>query len=387
MTFETILNRPITNIEAFNELAIDSEVWREAHDHHGQHRFLHALTAHRPGIVYGLEVFVSKSKEKSIVVAPGVAVDGEGNILLVTSPETLTLDQKGENLITLSFEQNYDSRSAMQLGGGTKYFRVIESRRLLVTKEAPQTSFIELARIDRSTATAAVKEAENPFDPGDNELNLLYRPLAFPYCPADGGVGELVFLPKKDAAQWKLNRPGLVNFIREANQAGFHLQFTGPLNLRGEHDDDSPLFLYAAGAQETQEMAAPQVEGLRKYLDQGGTILVEAARGNAAFAKSFDKVVSALGAKLTSVAAGHPLLTSHVAFPAAPSGGQDSGEVSIDEENGIIFSTFDYGSAWQGELAGKDKRREVIRQSVEFGMNVAAFAQLRRRKYQLMRLD
>jgi hypothetical protein len=246
---------------------------------------------------------------------------------------------------------------------------------------------VELGRIDRTTATAAVKEASNPFDPGDNELNLLYRPLAFPHCPADGGVGELVFLPKKDAAQWKINRPGLVNFIREANQAGFHLQFQGPLNLRADLEGDAPLFLYGAAAQDTQEMAAPQIEGLRRYLDNGGTMFVESARGNAAFSKSFDKVVSALGGKLAPAEAGHPLLGAHVAFAAAPSGGQESGEVLIDEENGIIFSSFDYGAAWQGELSGKDKRREAIRQSVEFGMNVAAFAQRRLRKYQLMRLD
>lgn len=384
---ETILNQSITNIEAFNELPIDSEVWREAHDHHGQHRLLHALSSHRPGIVYGLEVIASKSKPHSIIVAPGVAVDPEGNVLLVTAPETLALDQKGENLITLSFEQNYDSRSAMQLGGGTRYFRIIESRRILVSKEPPTTTYVELARVDRTTATAAVKEAENPFDPGDNELNLLYRPLAFPHCPGDGTVGELVFLPKKDATQWKINRAGLVNFIREANQSGFHFQFSGPLNLKGEMDETSPLFLYGAGAQETQDMGKPQIEGLKRYLDNGGTILVEACRGNAAFKASFEKIVAELGGSLEPLGAKHPLLSAHLAFAAAPGGGQESGEILIDEKNGIIFSTFDYGAAWQGELSGKNKSRDVIRQSVEFGMNIAAFAHQRRRNYQLMRLD
>ena len=76
MAIEELISQRITGVEPFNELPIDADVWREAHGQHSSRRFLHAVAARRPGIIYGLEVFPSKSKERTVVVAPGMAIDG-----------------------------------------------------------------------------------------------------------------------------------------------------------------------------------------------------------------------------------------------------------------------------------------------------------------------
>ncbi|HWA84375.1 MAG TPA: DUF4159 domain-containing protein [Fimbriimonadaceae bacterium] len=380
MPIEEMIARRITGISPFNELPIDAEIWREAHGQHNVHRQLHAIAAHRPGIVFGLEVVVSK-KERTVIVAPGVGIDSEGRTLLLSEPATFLLEEKGQIYITISYEDNVDAKSAITVGSGKKYFRLVEGRQVIATKDLPKGAYLELARIDRSAKEKAVKEAANPFDPCEDELNLLYRQVAFPHCYADGGVGELVFLPKADPSAWKPNRAGLYNLVREANGCGFHVEFTGLYNLRAP-TEPAPLLLYVAACGEFQPLSDEQVTGLKKYLDAGGTLFAEASKGDAGFVKGFAEVAKKVGATPKKIAAGSPLLTAHHMFPTPPAGGQDKGEVQADLDKGVILSTFDYGAAWQGEVDSRDK----VRNAQEFGHNIIAFAAQRRRLAELARM-
>ena len=65
LNLDEIIGKPITGVRPFNELPIDAEIWREAHNHHHMHRLLHAAAVHRSGIVYGLEV-VASSAERTV---------------------------------------------------------------------------------------------------------------------------------------------------------------------------------------------------------------------------------------------------------------------------------------------------------------------------------
>lgn len=386
MPIEELIARPVTGIEPFNELPIDAEIWREAHGQHTQHRMLHAVSAHRPGIVYGLEVIVA-AQERTIVVAPGVGVDALGRTLVISQPVQFTLEEKGQWYITLSFEDNVDSKSAITVGSGKKYYRLVEGRQVVATREIPATPYLELARLDRTTSKAKVKEPANPFDPGEDELNLLYRQTAFPSCYADGAVGELCFLPKPDPNAWKPNRAGLCNFLRESNTAGFHLRFSGLFNLKGATPNDAPLLLYVAGQHEFQALTKDQLDGLSRYLEAGGMLLGESTKGGQAFADGFGEVAAKVGATLKEVKTGHPLLSAHHVFSSCPAGSEDKGAVLADLNAGVIFTSFDFGGAWQGKL-GKElpDGRLRIRQSMEFGANIVAAAAKRRRQIELMRL-
>jgi hypothetical protein len=386
MPIEELIAKRITGIEPFNELPIDAEIWREAHSQHLVHRLLHQAGTHRPGVVYGLEVFASKSKERTVVVAPGIGVDSEGRTMLLSEPVTFVLEEKGQTYITLAYEDNVDSKSAVVVGGGKKYYRLVEGRQLVATRELPKTPYLELARIDRSGAAKAVKEAANPFDPAEDEINLLYRAVAFPHCYADGAVGELCFLPKADPSAWKPNRAGLWNLLREGNGRGFHLDFTGLYNLRAASGRE-PLILYVAGGDEFQPLTDDQFEGLRRYLGDGGLLFGEASKGSDAFAKGFGEVAKKAGATMKKVAKDSPLLSAHYMFSSAPQGGND-GALTADLDAGVILSTYDYGAAWQGDVSKPDAAdsRERIRAAQEFGLNVISFAAKRRRQLQLARM-
>jgi hypothetical protein len=384
---EEIMSRRITGISPFNELPVDAEIWREAHNHHHLHRRLHAISSHRPGIVNGLEVVPSQSKATTVVVAPGVAIDSEGRTIIVPEPVSFDIVETRQIYIILTFQNNKDRGSAVTVGGGTQYYREVEGHLLINTKDLPNTPYLELARVFRTGADKPIKEPANAFDPGNDELNQLYRPIAFPHCYADVSVGELSYVGKTEPGNWKPNRGGLWNLIREGNGAGFHLTFGGTINLQSK-DESSLSLLYVAGRQGFQPRTEPEMDGLKRYLDAGGLLFGEAGAGNAEFAQGFQDLATQLGAKLKKVSKGHPLLTSHHVFSSPPPGAQSGGDLMIDPDAGILFSSFDYGGAWQGDVEKPDApdARDRIRQAQEFGLNVIAYASHRRRVRQLARL-
>jgi hypothetical protein len=232
MALEEILARTITGIHPFNELPVDAEIWREAHDHHYAHRELHSLAAHRPGIVLGLEVVASASRERTVIVASGIAIDPEGQTVVLPEPVLFPIEEKGQTYFTLSFLRTADRKSAVTVGGGQQHYRLVEGRNVTATEDLPKGPYLELARIYRTGADKPIRDAANPFDPGSDELNLLNRRVAFPHCYADVAVGELSYVPRADPSAWKPNRAGLWHLLREGNGRGFHLDFTGPINLR-----------------------------------------------------------------------------------------------------------------------------------------------------------
>jgi len=388
MPLEEILARTITGIRPFNELPVDAEIWREAHDHHHSHRELHAISAHRPGIVFGLEVVASTVKEHTVIVAPGVGIDSEGQTIVLPEPVSFTIEQRGQTYFCLSFLKTADRRSAVTVGGGQQHYRLVEGRNVTATEDLPRPPYLELARIYRTGADKPIKDAVNPFDPGNDELNLLNRRIAFPHCYADAGVGELSYVPKSDPTDWKPNRAGLWHLLREGNGNGFHLDFTGPMNLRAALPNPAPALLYVAGRQGFQPLAHAEVDGLRRFLEAGGVLFAEAARGSEEFGRSFQELLQKIGGQLEPVRRGHPLLTAHHIFSGPPAGGQDGGGLYCDLAAGVIYSTLDYGAAWQGDMQQQDplQSRERIRQSQEFGLNVIAFASRRRRIRELSRL-
>ena len=76
-----------------------------------------------------------------------------------------------------------------------------------------------------------------------------------------------------------------------------------------------------------------------------------------------------LGRQLTDVQRGHALMSSRHVFGVLPTGGRERARVL--ESNGIVYSDADYGCAWQGGPTDRPLTRGVIRDSLEFGINIA----------------
>src|SRR5262249_7248318 len=149
--------------------------------------------------------------------------DTEGHVIILPESLSFQLDRPRMNYIILSFVSARDRASAITVGSGQEYYRVVEGYELTPMQELPKKSYLELARIFRSSADEAVRDAANPAMPSNNEINLLYRSLSFPHCYADEDIGELSYVPLTKAFPWNPNRPGLWNLMREGSGRGFHL--------------------------------------------------------------------------------------------------------------------------------------------------------------------
>lgn len=378
MALQRLLSNPITGVQPYDELPITAQIWSEAHGHHHQHRVLHALAAHRPGILYGLHVSVDPGNSNTLVLSPGVAVDTVGRTIIVSRPMRFQLTLPDEVYVILQYDEGEDPEAQVQIGGGVVSWKLVEYRKAYCSTRLPAEPHLEVARIKRTAPDHGARNAANPFDPGADEVNLLYRLHAFPHCAVSGGVGEISYVPST-GDDWKPNRPGLCHLLRSAASQGFALSFRGAPDTGLPPSDDDPILMYMSGKEGYVSFAPSEIGWLRNYLSAGGFLMAEAAGGSAQFRTSFQATAASLGANLRPLGPRHPLLSAFHVFAEAPVGA-GTGEILIDDSVGVLFSTVDYGAAWQGALGRKDANsREVIRAAHEFGMNVIAYAAARRR--------
>ena len=397
---QNLLSRTMTGIRATDELPISAAVWREAHEHHDAHRWLHATLCHRPGIVYGLEVLPSRSRPHRITVAPGMAIDDAGNAILVSEPVSFDLIQTRTVYIVLSFQRAMDRDSAIPLkNNSVVYFREVEGHEIRECSDPPQSPQIELARLYRSEVEHPVFTAVHAESPGPDEINLLFRTMTFPFCRGEVSVGELTYAAETPGAVWNRNTPGLIYLLREANQQGLHAAYAGPFDLRslsGQSSAIAPTLLYIAGSGSFKPFAPAAVAGLQRFLDAGGTLLGEALRGDegGGFEASFRELLRGVRQDTAPMPADHALLTALHIFAEPPAGGIFSGRIEVSADDSILFSAFDYGAAWRGDLAppaddasaAPGTSRERIRAAQEFGVNLLTYAAQRQRRRYLDRL-
>ena len=76
---------------------------------------------------------------------------------------------------------------------------------------------------------------------------------------------------------------------------------------------------------------------------------------------------------------GHRLLADPYLFAAPPPGFETGEKAEVSVSDGVIFSTYNYGLLWQGEVRGGVPSREQIRTAMEWGGNIVAYAAARRK--------
>ena len=80
-----------------------------------------------------------------------------------------------------------------------------------------------------------------------------------------------------------------------------------------------------------------------------------------------------LGRQLAQVERGHALLVGRHVFSSAPAGALESARVL--EAGGMVLCSADYGCAWAGGPPDRPLPRAAIRDTTEFGVNLALYRQ------------
>lgn len=397
MSLEDIIKFKLKRVNPFQGLVIDADTWRDAHNYHRDQQRLHLLTFHKTGIIEGLKVTASNPADLSVVIHPGIAVDSEGNVIIVPQAQRYQLQKRQKGVVYLVIQFSEVPAEPYQPPEGGQPTRILEAYRIQEREKLPTEPYLELARIDVDPAEAVIKDAKTLSRPGKNEINLLHReevasvelpkvPPAAPEITVAAGetshpretitLGHAVL----EGASKDLHATGLKNLIRE---------ITWRDNLTVDLEENIPLdksinrcaVMYLTGNSRFT-LTPEQQAALGTFLKSGGVILGEGcsegegeagAKGAKEFGLAFNQLAAQLKCKLEIVQRGHPLLSAVHIFAEVPQGAAAG---MLLEGNRMVYSGSDYGCAWQGGQSDTPLPRDIIRASFEMGTNIIAYAQM-----------
>jgi len=173
----------------FHGLRLESQDFQVGEKYHVDKKKLHNKVFHGAGIIEGymegLRVLGRRRGDMSIDITPGYGIDGEGNDIFLWEPEVKTIDPGKYKLpqsvyIVIKFVD--EPTDFVVNAANPKYKghrRVLETCKVeIVANEPTIDEAVELARVRLTPEVHEIKDASNPYEPGDGEIDLRYRPRA-----------------------------------------------------------------------------------------------------------------------------------------------------------------------------------------------------------------
>ena len=398
MALDNLGKFQLKKVNPFQGLVIDADAWRDAHNYHMDHMRLHLLAFHRVGIVQGLEVTASATPDLSVTVRPGVAVDPEGNVVVVGQQQLYRLQTQKKGLIYLVIQFREVAGEPYQPPNGGQPTRMLDAYRIQERERLPSEPYLELARIDFDPAVSSIADVKSAQRPGKNEIDLRFRvvgtapppspppsppkiaatPASVEAAPVAARAPALIVGHATLGGESILHLEGLENVAKGLTSTHPGLQVSVHGNIAIDQNLKGCALLYLTGKGKF-EIDSSQQGALAAFLQSGGTIVGEgcsegeegAARGAREFGLAFNQLAGQLKHRLEVIKRGHPVLSALHVFSAVPQGAESG---MLMEGGRIIYSGSDYGCAWRGGRENQPLSREVIRASFEMGENFIAFA-------------
>lgn len=372
MVKEELLQQfPLKKIKPVNGMAVTAEIWEEAHEYHGQQQRFHALFNHGPGIVAGLEVIASDPPDTSVYILPGIAVDTSGQTIVLPQPVAYDIGHEMEGLLYLLLSYG-ESRARADNGAaqGDAPLYVHMEFSIFARTTLPATPAVELARMNRGSREDHFLDARNPAYPELNEIDLRFRREIG--APREISVAVCYLGTESD----KKHGRGASYLASALNHGGrYHVFVDDDVSLAPGVENHTLIYLVGVGS---FELSRSQMNGLSNYVRKGrGTLLIESSDIDAQ--EAFLDFLETVDLPIEPLPPGHRLLTEPYLFNTPPPGFETEGKPEVLVGDGVIFSTWEYGRLWQGELRSGLASREQIRSAVEWGSNILAYARERRR--------
>ncbi|MGD8625818.1 MAG: DUF4159 domain-containing protein [Anaerolineae bacterium] len=377
MNREQLLQQfPAKRIAPADGLAVTATVWEEAHRYHHLHQRFHTLLSHGAGILVGLEVIASDPPDSAVHVLPGIAIDSQGQTIVL--PELMAYDLRdaqGQLYLLLTYEESEPLAGDGDQEGPLyvhSWFG-IEAR-----PDRPDTPYVELARIHRHDRGAPVRDARDADHPAANEIDTRFRREV----AAEPRETVRIAVSYASGPQGRRHGQGADHLARALRREGQAVWVDDGLRLTDGLEGYTLLYLVG---QEAFQMSRDEMNALYAFLQDGGTVFVESCHheigDEAAPADvSYADLLATLGIELQELAPGDRLLAEPFLFGAPPPGFETEGVPQLRAGDGVILSTFDYGCLWAGARRDGPASRQEIRAAHEWGANLLAYAQARRRR-------
>jgi hypothetical protein len=355
---------------------IDAQTWGDSHDYHRMVNHAHHLALHGWGIVTGLEVDAADPADRSVWIRPGVAIDPEGRLIIVAQPfrYQITTEKPGLMFLVLMFREIPTQPAISIEDGSEKPSRLLEAYAIYERDRLPDQPHVELARVLLTgDKKAALKDPAETTAPGDNEIDARYREQAGIRPGPRVTIG--IWKPNSEDEGMKGPLAGTARLVSALSSSSIEWRIRRRDHLGGAEEPlDADLLIMPV----TSKSAIDKAEGnmLDVFLDGGGVLLVETSGAAGAEAqKVIASVAQAVKRKPAAIGRSHPLLSTRHIF-AIPPAGAVAGQ--LVEGDGLLVSTSDYVTSWNGGTDKKPLDRAEIRASVEFAENMLAYALVRR---------
>ena len=165
----------LKRVNPFQGLVIDADAWRDAHNYHREQLRLHTLAFHETGIVTGLIVSANNPADLTVVVEPGMGVDSEGNVIVVSQRQRYKLQTQKAGLVHMVVQFREVPGEPYQPPDGGQPTRMLDAYRIEERDKLPSDPYLELGRIDFDPAGGSIRDARAASSPGKNEIDLRFR--------------------------------------------------------------------------------------------------------------------------------------------------------------------------------------------------------------------
>jgi len=395
----------LKRVNPFQGLVIDADTWRDAHNYHRDQQRLHVLAFHKTGIVSGLEVTANNPADLSVNINPGIAIDPQGNVIIMPLTQRYRLQTQEKGLVYLIIQFREIPGEPYQPPDGGQPTRILEAFRLQERDRLPSEPYVELARLDFDPSQGTVKDARNPASPAKNEINLNFRDEVSKAAPekvvtppreiATPPREVVASLPREVIASPPIQPPappdtliigyailgegknlhasGLKNLVKSVSRENSFMVSLQETTLKKPLDKISLLYLTGNSS---FDFSAEEQSVLSSFLQSGGIVFGDGcsdtsagtdSKGAKEFGLSFNRCAGLLNRKLGIVQRGHPVLSAKHIFAETPQGCEPG---MLLEGGNMIYSGSDYGCAWNGGHPDRPLSREIIRSAFEIGENI-----------------
>ncbi len=372
---------PITPFERLNAtdgLLINAERWHKVQEYHRQRQNFHYQALHQPGIVSGLGVKAISADSKvpqvykdgrGIQIQPGIAIDLQGNPIIVPQAQNLQIDKRPQSeAFTVYIVVEY--RDPLDLDISSTQEILQEKFRFDVKVRPPNDLEIEICRIIfPANQEIEISLANNILRPSYNNLDFRYRQLAT-LKPQE--TIKIAQLRHSDRA-WGENFANLDYLLKAVNGLYPQLQPDQSVGLIAITDPQLQEYdlLYLTG-QNSVLKDSKEIAVLEQYLATGGVLLIDGLTEAEDFQASALELTQKLGYVLKPLSKTNNLRRQPFLFAALPSS-LSKQSLQIVCDRGIIMVYGNLASLW-----GLDEElslsREQIRSGQELGINILHYA-------------
>jgi hypothetical protein len=378
--------KPFERLQANDGLLINAERWRKAHEYHRQRQNVHYQSLNQPGIVHGLGVHVIPAPAEVqaqfrdgrwVQIQPGIALDLAGNPIIVPQPIDFRIAVEvpaQEPLmvyLVLSYVDPEDLRRDERREMVQETFRIDEKTNPAEGME------VEVCRVLLQPGEVQLSLPSDVFFPGYDNLDLRFRTQARARSQAVVRVAQ-VNHSDPDCARGFFNLGYLLRSVEVLYPQLQALDEIGQVTLEpGNETLETYDLLYLTGKQ-ALSLNSREFEALKRYLDGGGGLFVDAPADGTALVESVTALAQQLETPLEyldRLRRDHPLRTRPFLFAALPVINKQP--IRLLTGGGIVLVMGDLASAW-GLDEGLSLARVTIRTAQELGVNLLHYAWRRR---------